>query len=177
MMRTLAAASLLALAAPPSAGAASGSPAAVSGVPARAATQQGRFDGQITVSRYAASGTDIVARGRLQGRLRDRRYPSAQPIDQAFSTVVTVAAGPAGAPCGNLTLRFAGKTVRLFGLRAALAPRTVAVRPRGQNAAGIREVLCAATDLLAAAPPPAPAPQPPPSWLLHLLNAVRAVDR
>ena len=123
----VAAASLLALAAPPSAGAASGSPAAVSGVPARAATQQGRFDGQISVSRDAASGTDIVARGRLQGRLRDRRYPSAQPIDQAFSTLVTVAAGPAGAPCGNLTLRFAGKTVRLFGLRAALAPRTVAV--------------------------------------------------
>ncbi|WP_028060670.1 hypothetical protein [Candidatus Solirubrobacter pratensis] len=176
MTRTLAAvsAAALVLAAAPDAHA---SPAGVASIPARAATQKGRFTGQFVVGRYVASGAGILATGRLQGRLRDSRYPSARDIDQGFSTFVTVSGAPAGtADCKRLTLAFAGKTVRIFGLRAAVAPRTVTVRPRGQNAAGIGEVLCAAGEWLAATPPPA-TPQPPPDWLLHVLNGLRAVDR
>jgi hypothetical protein len=156
-------------------------------LPMRAATQQGGFRGTLEVQRFAAAGTDIVAGGRLQGRLRDRRYPSEQRIDQDIRTVVRLTPPPAGArDCARLRLTFAGRTLKLFGLRAAMAPRIATLRPRGRAAQAMREVLCATTQLLNATPPqgaPAPGsppqgtptPAPPPAWLLHLLNALRAL--
>lgn len=150
-------------------------PKGFAAVPARGATQQGRFTGRFYVDRFAARGTELVARGRLIGQLKDRRYPSTQDVEVGYTTVV--ARPVAGATCSRLTLSFAGKTARLFGLRTALAPQNVAVRPHGPNAAGMKEVLCATSELLAAQPAPDPAapPQPPASWLLHQLNGLRAI--
>jgi hypothetical protein len=151
-------------------------PKGFAAVPARGATAQGRFTGKFYVDRFAARGTDLVARGRLIGKLKDRRYPSTQDVEVGFTTVVALTPPPAGAACSRLTLGIAGKTARLFGLRTALAPQTVAVRPHGPDAAGMKEVLCATTELLAAQPPANPAaPQPPASWLLHQLNGLRAI--
>jgi hypothetical protein len=74
-------------------------------------------------------------------------------------------------------LAFASRTLRFVGLRATIPGRLLVVKPRGPQAAAMREVLCVAATILATTPPPAAGqpPAPPSPLFVRLLNALRLI--
>lgn len=185
MLRTLAAVALVCLTAATTALAArSGSTAqAASAVPAAepfptiplsGRTQRGSFTGRLAVTRVFARGDQVIASGRVSGRLRDRRYPSVQAVTiRRFSVVLGVTATAGAADCASLTMTIPARQTRLVGLRAELPAATFVVRPQRNGPRAVPDLLCATSQLLAAQPPAigvAPSPV-----VLNLLNALRLV--
>jgi len=129
-------------------------------------TAQGRFQGRFDIRRFRVRGTGIAVLGRLNGTLRDRRYPTTQRIRNAsFSFDVASARVPGAASCARLAIVFAARTAPIAGLAATFAQRVLVLRPRRGTGPSTGEVLCAASA--------AAATNAPPSLTVHLLNALR----
>lgn len=185
MLRTLAAAALVCLAAAllavvPSGG--STAEAAARGataepfpsIPLSASTQRGGFRGRLEVTRVRARGDQLIASGALTGRLRDRRYPSTQPVNvRRFSVVLAVSATPGAGDCASLTMATSAVRTRLVGLRAEVAASSFVVRPTRNGPRAVGDILCAASQTLTAQPPAVGIPPSP--VVVHLLNALRLV--
>ena len=133
-------------------------------------TDRGRFVGRLDVARFTLHENELVVVGRLVGRLRDRRYPGPQPVDQRGRFRATVAAVP-GKDCAQLVLALAGRLSRVFGLRTTFAAQTYTLRPRRGGPPAVPDLLCATSQTLSAQPPQPGQPFPP--VVLHLLNALR----
>src|SRR3954469_19528453 len=133
-----------------------------------AKTTGGRFQGTFVIRRFRVRGTGLAAFGRLNGTLRDRRYPSTQRVrNRAFSFPVAAARVPGARTCARVGLVFAARTAPIVGLAAAFAPRTLVLRPRRGTGPSTGELLCAASSAAAA--------NAPPQVTVHLLNALRLV--
>jgi len=131
-----------------------------------AKTTGGRFQGSFVIRRFRVRGVGLAAFGRLNGVLRDRRYPTAQRVrNRTFSFDVAPALVPGATSCRRLAIVFAARTAPVVGLAAAFAPRTLVLRPRRGTGASTGEVLCAASTAVASNAPPA--------VTVHLLNALR----
>jgi hypothetical protein len=131
-----------------------------------AKTTGGRFQGSFVIRRFRVRGTGVAAFGRLNGTLRDRRYPSAQRVrNRAFSFPVAAARVPGARTCARVGIVFAARTAPIVGLAAAFAPRTLVLRPRRGTGPSTAELLCAASSAVAA--------NAPPQVTVHLLNALR----
>jgi hypothetical protein len=178
MSRTLSlavAAALALLAAAPAAGAAT---PRFPDIPMLATTKGGAFDGRLAIERFVVRGSALRAQGRLIGTLKDRRYPGPQPLDREFGLRLTVTPVATPAQCARVGLTFASRTLRIVGLRATLPGRLLVIKPRGERAAAMREVLCAASAIAATPvppPPPGQPPAPPSATFVHLLNALRLI--
>ncbi len=137
-------------------------------------TQRGRFKGHLAVRRVAARGNQLVASGSVTGQLRDRRYPSTQPVViRRFRVVLAVSATPGATDCASLTMATPAVRTRLIGLRAEIAATNFVVTPHRNGPPAVRDILCATSQTLTAQPP-APGTAPSPT-LVHLLNALRLV--
>jgi hypothetical protein len=131
-----------------------------------AKTAQGQFRGAFVIRRFRVRGPGLAVFGRLNGRLRDRRYPSAQRVrSRAFSFDVTARLPTGATSCARLAILFAGRTAPVVGLAATFAPRTLVLRPRRGTGPSTGELLCGTSTALAANAPPA--------VTVHLLNALR----
>lgn len=131
-----------------------------------AKTAQGRFQGRFDVRRFRVRGAGLAVFGRLNGTLRDRRYPTVQRIrNAAFSFDVAAARVPGASTCARVAIVFGARTAPIAGLAATFAQRVLVLRPRRGAGPSIGEVLCA-TSAAAAANAPA-------SVTVHLLNALR----
>ena len=131
-----------------------------------AKTSGGRFQGSFVIRRFRVRGTGLAVFGRLNGTLRDRRYPSTQRVrNRTFSFDVAAARVPGATTCARLGIVVAARTAPLVGLPATFAPRTLVLRPRRGTGASTGEVLCAASTAVAA--------NAPPQVTVHLLNALR----
>ena len=158
-------ASLALLAAPAGAGAQTGG-SRFPTVILSAKTTGGRFQGSFVIRRFRVRGTGLAAFGRLNGILRDRRYPTAQRVrNRPFSFDVGAAPVPGVASCARVAIVFAARTAPLVGLAATFAPRTLVLRPRRGTGPSTGELLCAASSAVAA--------NAPPQVTVHLLNALR----
>jgi hypothetical protein len=158
-------ASLGLLAAPASASARSGG-SRFPTVLLSAKTAQGRFEGRFDIRRFRVRGAGLAVFGRLNGTLRDRRYPTTQHVRNAtFSFDVAAARVPGAATCARLAIVFGARTAPVGGLAATFAQRTLVLRPRRGTGPSTGEVLCAAST--------AAAINAPPSVTAHLLNALR----
>jgi hypothetical protein len=152
-------------AAPAGAGAQSGG-AAFPTVFLSAKTAQGEFQGAFRIRRFRVRGPGLAVFGRLSGRLRDRRYPSAQRVrNRPFSFDVTAGRPTRATSCARVAITFAGRTAPVVGLAASFAPRTLLLRPRRGTGPSTGELLCGTSTALAANAPPA--------VTVHLLNALR----
>jgi hypothetical protein len=131
-----------------------------------AKTSGGRFQGSFVIRRFRVRGTGIAAFGRLNGTLRDRRYPTRQRVrNRTFSFDVAAAQVPGTRTCARLAINFAARTAPVVGLPATFAPRTLVLRPRRGTGRSTGELLCGASTAVAANAPPA--------VTVHLLNALR----
>jgi hypothetical protein len=131
-----------------------------------AKTSGGRFQGSFVIRRFRVRGPAIAAFGRLNGTLRDRRYPTAQRVrNTAFSFTVAAARVPGTTSCARLAIVFAARTAPLVGLAATFAARTLVLRPRRGTGPSTGELLCGASAAAAA--------NAPPQVTVHLLNALR----
>ena len=143
-------------------------------IPLRAGTQRGGFTGRLDVTRVRSRGDQLIASGALTGRLRDRRYPSTQPVNvRRFSVVLAVSPTPGADDCASLAMATSAVRTRLVGLRAEVHASNFDVRPTRGGPRAVRDILCAASQTLTAQPPAvgvAPSPV-----LVHLLNALRLV--
>ncbi len=143
-------------------------------IPLSAKTQRGAFSGRLEVTRVLARGDQVIASGRVTGRLRDRRYPSVQPVAiRRFSVVLGATATPGASDCASLTMTLPARRTRLVGLRAEMPAAGFVVTPQRNGPRAVRDVLCATSQLLTAQPP-APGVAPSPT-VIHLLNALRLV--
>ena len=135
-------------------------------VPMRAATGGGAFTGRLALERFTVRSQGLVAVGHLTGTLKDRRYPSAQPIDRkGFSLAIAVAPVTGSADCARLAVSFAPRAVTLFGLRAQFPAATLLLRPHKGSPPAYRELLCGTAQSIGT--------QPQQPAVLHLLNAIR----
>ncbi|CAA9465458.1 MAG: hypothetical protein AVDCRST_MAG65-236 [uncultured Solirubrobacteraceae bacterium] len=143
-------------------------------IPLKGRTQRGTFSGRLAVARVFARGDQVIASGSVTGRLRDRRYPSVQPVTiRRFSVVLGVTATPGAGDCASLTMTFPARRTRLVGLRAELPAAGFVVGPQRNGPRAARDLLCATSQILTAQPPaPGVAPSP---VVIHLLNALRLV--
>ncbi|MEA2383061.1 MAG: hypothetical protein QOH72_3032 [Solirubrobacteraceae bacterium] len=131
-----------------------------------AKTSGGRFQGNFEIRRFRVRGPGIAAFGRLNGTLRDRRYPTTQRVhNTAFSFTVAAARVPGATTCARVGIVFAARTAPLVGLAATFAQRTLVLRPRRGTGPSTGELLCAASAAAAA--------NAPPQVTVHLLNALR----
>jgi hypothetical protein len=131
-----------------------------------AKTTSGRFQGSFVIRRFRVRGVGLAAFGRLNGTLRDRRYPNAQRVrNRTFSFDVAPARVPGTTSCARLAIVFGARTAPIVGLVATFAQRVLVLRPRRGTGASTGEVLCAASTAVAANAPPA--------VTVHLLNALR----
>jgi hypothetical protein len=131
-----------------------------------AKTSGGRFQGTFVIRRFRVRGPGLAAFGRLNGTLRDRRYPTTQRVrNAAFSFTVAAARVPGATACARLAIVFAPRTAPLVGLAATFGPRTLVLRPRRGTGASTGELLCGASAAVAA--------NAPPQVTVHLLNALR----
>jgi hypothetical protein len=131
-----------------------------------AKTSGGRFQGTFVIRRFRVRGAGIAAFGRLNGRLRDRRYPTTQRVrNVTFSFDVAAASVPGARTCARLGIVFAGRTAPVVGLAATFAPRTLILRPRRGTGPSTGELLCGASAAVAT--------NAPPQVTVHLLNALR----
>src|SRR3954451_12804275 len=68
-----------------------------------AKTAGGRFQGSFVIRRFRVRGAGVAAFGRLNGVLRDRRYPSTQRVrNRSFSFDVAAARVPGARTCARL---------------------------------------------------------------------------
>src|SRR3954453_1650350 len=127
-----------------------------------AKTSGGRFQGSFQIRRFRVRGPGLAASGRLNGTLRDRRYPTTQRVrNTAFSFTVAAAPAPGATSCARLAIVFTPRTAPLVGLAATFGPRTLVLRPRRGTGPSTGELLCAASNAAGAdAPPPVTAPLP-----------------
>jgi hypothetical protein len=131
-----------------------------------AKTSGGRFQGSFQIRRFRVRAAGLAAFGRLNGTLRDRRYPTTQRVrNTAFSFTVAAARAPGATSCARLAIAFAPRTAPLVGLAATFGPRTLVLRPRRGTGPSNGELLCAASAAAAA--------NAPPQVTVHLLNALR----
>jgi hypothetical protein len=131
-----------------------------------AKTAQGQFRGAFVIRRFRVRGPGLAVFGRLNGRLRDRRYPSAQRVrNRPFSFDVTARPPTGATSCARVAILFAGRTTPVIGLAATFAPRTLVLRPRRGTGPSTGELLCGTSTALAVNAPPA--------VTVHLLNALR----
>jgi hypothetical protein len=131
-----------------------------------AKTSGGRFQGSFQIRRFRVRGPGLAAFGRLNGTLRDRRYPTTQRVrNTAVAFTVAAARVPGATTCARLAIVFAARTAPLVGLAATFAPRTLVLRPRRGTGPSTGELLCAASAAAAA--------NAPPQVTVHLLNALR----
>lgn len=131
-----------------------------------AKTAEGRFQGRFDVRRFRVRGPGLAVFGRLNGTLRDRRYPTTQRIRNAtFSFDVAAARVPGATSCARLAIVFGARTAPVAGLAATFGQRVLVLRPRRGTGPSTAEVLCAASAAVAA--------NAPPSVTVHLLNALR----
>ena len=160
-----AAASLALLAAVPSGAGAQSGGSRFPTVLLSAKTTQGRFKGSFVVRRFRVRATGLAVFGRLNGRLRDRRYPSAQRVrNSPFSFTVALARVPSPS-CARIAINFAPRIAPLVGLAAAFGPRTLILRPRRGTGSSTRELLCGVSAAVAV--------NAPATVTVHLLNALR----
>src|SRR3954466_9908861 len=111
-----------------------------------AKTSGGRFPGSFQTRRFRVRGPGLAAFGRLNGTLRDRRYPTVQRVQNtAFSFDVAAARVPGASSCARLGIVVAARTAPIVGLAATFAQRTVVLRPRRGTGPSTGEVLCAAS--------------------------------
>jgi hypothetical protein len=130
-----------------------------------AKTTQGRFQGSFVIRRFRVRAPGLAVFGRLNGRLRDRRYPSAQRVHNSpFSFTVALAPVPSST-CARIAINFAPRIAPLVGLAAAFGPRTLILRPRRGTGSSTRELLCGVSAAVAV--------NAPPTVTVHLLNALR----
>jgi hypothetical protein len=131
-----------------------------------AKTAGGRFQGSFVIHRFRVRGPGIAVFGRLNGTLRDRRYPTTQRVrNRAFSFDVAAARVPGATSCARLAIVFAARTAPLVGLAATFAQRTLVLQPRRGTGPSTAELLCGASAAAAA--------NAPPQVTVHLLNALR----
>ena len=131
-----------------------------------AKTAGGRFEGSFLIRRFRVRGVGIAAFGRLNGTLRDRRYPTSQRVrNRTFSFDVAAAQVPGARSCARLAINMAVRTAPVVGLAATFAPRTLVLRPRRGTGRSTGELLCGASTAVAA--------NAPPTVTVHLLNALR----
>ena len=160
-----AAASLALLAAVPSGAGAQSAGSRFPTVLLSAKTTQGRFKGSFVIRRFRVRATGLAVFGRLNGRLRDRRYPSAQRVrNSPFSFTVALARVPSPG-CARIAINFAPRIAPLVGLAAAFGPRTLILRPRRGTGSSTGELLCGVSAAVAV--------NAPPTVTVHLLNALR----
>src|SRR3954471_24096474 len=96
-----------------------------------AKTSGGGFKGTFAIRRFRVRATGLAVFGRLNGTLRDRRYPTTQRLrNTAFSFPVTLARVTATPSCARLAITFGAQTAPLVGLAATFPPRTLVLRPR-----------------------------------------------
>ena len=130
-----------------------------------AKTTQGRFQGSFAIRRFRVRAPGLAVFGRLNGRLRDRRYPSAQRIHNSpFSFTVGLARVPSST-CARIAINFVPRIAPLVGLAAAFGPRTLILRPRRGTGSSTGELLCGVSAAVAV--------NAPPTVTVHLLNALR----
>jgi hypothetical protein len=130
-----------------------------------ATTDRGGFTGRLALERFSMGSAGLLAVGHLTGTLKDRRYPSPEPIDLRGFSFPAAVAPVSGAPdCGRLALNLAGRRTKLFGLAATFPPRALVLRPHRGSPRAYRELLCGTAQALAA--------QAPPSAVVHLPNAL-----
>jgi hypothetical protein len=154
------------LAAAPSAPAAQVPSTSFPVIPVRAKTGGGGFKGTLALYSFRVRRQGLVAVGRLTGTLKDRRYPSAQPIDmKGFAVPLSVAPVANAHDCARLSVRFGAAAVTVFGLRAHFPSATLVLRPHAGSPAPYHELLCGTSGAVAA--------QAPQSAVVHLLNAIR----
>jgi hypothetical protein len=131
-----------------------------------AKTSGGRFQGSFIIRRFRLQPTGIAAFGRLNGRLRDRRYPTTQRVrNRSFSFAVAAARVPGATSCARLAIVFAARTAPIVGLAATFSPRALVLRPRRGTGPSTGELLCGASTAVAT--------NAPPQVTVHLLNALR----
>lgn len=131
-----------------------------------AKTAAGRFQGSFVIRRFRVRGAGLAAFGRLNGVLRDRRYPSTQRVrNRTFSFDVGAAPVPGARTCARLAIVFAPRIAPVVGLAATFAARTLVLRPRRGTGPSTAELLCGASAAVATNAPPA--------VTVHLLNALR----
>jgi hypothetical protein len=131
-----------------------------------AKTAAGQFKGAFTIRRFRVRGAGVAVFGRLNGTLRDRRYPSVQRVrNSTFSFDVAAGPVPGSTSCARVAIAFAGRTAPLVGLAASFAPRRLVLRPRRGTGASTGELLCGTSAAIAVNAPPA--------VTVHLLNALR----
>jgi hypothetical protein len=131
-----------------------------------AKTAGGRFQGSFVIRRFRVRGAGVAAFGRLNGVLRDRRYPSTQRVrNRSFSFDVAAARVPGARTCARLAIVFAPRTAPVVGLAATFGARTLVLRPRRGTGPSTAELLCGASAAVATNAPPA--------VTVHLLNALR----
>src|SRR3954453_15356968 len=91
-----------------------------------AKTAGGRFQGSFRIRRFRVRGPGLAAFGRLNGNLRDRRYPTTQRVrNRAFSFTVAAARLPGATTCARLAIVFAARTAPIVGLAATFSPRAL----------------------------------------------------
>jgi len=130
-----------------------------------AKTTQGRFQGSFVIRRFRVRAPGLAVFGRLNGRLRDRRYPSAQRVrNSPFSFTIALARVPSPS-CARIAINFAPRIAPLVGLAAAFGPRTLVLRPRRGTGSSTGELLCGVSAAVAV--------NAPPTVTVHLLNALR----
>jgi len=131
-----------------------------------ATTAAGRFQGAFEIRRFRVRGPGLAVFGRLSGRLRDRRYPSAQRVRRRPFSFDVTAGRPAGVTtCARVAISFAGRTAPVLGLAATFPPRTVVLRPRRGTGRPTGSLLCGTSSAFAT--------NAPPTVTVHLLNALR----
>ena len=130
-----------------------------------AKTTQGRFQGSFVIRRFRVRAPGLAVFGRLNGRLRDRRYPTTQRVRNTPFSFTVALARVASPTCARIAINFAPRTAPLVGLAATFGPRTLVLRPRPGTGPSTGELLCGVSAAVAANAPPA--------VTVHLLNALR----
>src|SRR3954447_21415909 len=110
-----------------------------------AQTSGGRFQGSFVIRRFRLRPTGLPAFGRLNGTLRDRRYPTTQRVrNRSFSFTVAAARVPGAASCARLAIVFAARPALIVRLAATVSPRALVLRPRRGTGPSTGELLCGA---------------------------------
>ena len=127
---------------------------------------RGGFNVRFEIRRLRVREPGLAVFGRLNGRVRDRAYPSVQRVrNRTFSFPVTLARVNGAATCARVAVVLARRTAPVLGLPATFAPRTLILRPRRGTGPSTGELLRGAGAAVAANAPPA--------VTVHLLHALR----
>jgi hypothetical protein len=120
-------------------------------VAVRAATAGGAYTGTLSLDRFEAQGTGLVAIGSITGTLKDRRYPAPRRLRfGSFSFPAIVGPVPGQGDCARLGIGLQSRTARLFGLRATFPARGLTLKPRTRSPRAYRPLLCGISQAIAA---------------------------